>query len=288
MKKWNHKYAEVNGIHLHYVKEGEGDELIVFLHGWPEFWYTWRNQLKALKGNYTVVAPDMRGFNLSEKPKGAKEYTQSKVAKDIVALIEHLGYEKAIIVGHDWGGAIAWHLALNYPDLVAKFVVINCPHPGIFIRHLKSNFDQVLRSWYMFFFLVPVIPELLIGWDLRKFFIKILRDWSLNKEHFTDEVIEEYAKAYRQKDAITSSINYYKAGMSIALGGGGERKNRKVKAPTLMIWGNGDKMLGEELTEGTGEYIDADFTLHVIQNCSHWVQSDCPDEVNAVLKDFLG
>ena len=287
MDQWNHKYAKVNNIHLHYVKEGNGEELVVFLHGWPEFWYTWRNQLNALKDEFTVVAPDLRGFNRSEKPKEVNEYSQSVVAKDIVALIDHLGFKKAIIVGHDWGGAVAWHLALNYPYLVSKFVVINCPHPGIFIHHLKSNTDQLKKSWYMFFFLVPFVPELVMGFNLKKFFETVLRGWAVNKDNFSDDVIENYVNAFKQRDAIKSSMNYYKAGMKLAFGGENERQNRKVKAPTLMIWGNGDKVLGEELTEGTEKYIDNTFKLHIIENCSHWVQNDCPEEVNAVLKDFL-
>jgi len=172
MKDWNHQYANVNGVDLHYVKEGNGDQLVILLHGWPEFWYSWRHQIGPLSKSHTVVAPDMRGFNESGKPKGASNYTQEIVGADIVELVKHLGFEKAVVVGHDWGGAVAWHIALNYPDVVEKFVVINCPHPALFVNNLKSNPRQLFRSWYMFFFQLPVIPEIVMGFNLKQFFTK--------------------------------------------------------------------------------------------------------------------
>lgn len=286
MENWNHEYAKVNGVRLHYVKEGSGDSLVIMLHGWPEFWYSWRHQITALKSKFTVVAPDLRGFNLSGKPDGIKSYTQEEVAKDIVALIGHLGFKKAVVVGHDWGGAIAWHIALNYPDLVEKFVVMNCPHPAIFIKNIKSNPSQLLRSWYMFFFQLPYVPELAMNFDLKRFFVKAFRDWSYHKENFSDVILEKYVEAYQQKGALTGGINYYRANIR-AVREEKQHQNRKVTAPTLMIWGEGDKALGTELIDGTEKYIDNSFKVHRIKECSHWVQNDCWEEVNSVLLDFL-
>lgn len=283
---WNHEYAKVNGVNLHYVKEGNGKLLIVLLHGWPEFWYSWRYQIQALKDHYTVVAPDMRGFNLSEKPKAVSDYLQPIVAKDIVELVKHLGFEKATIVGHDWGGSIAWTIALNYPEITERFVVMNCPHPSVFIKNVKSNPQQLLKSWYMFFFQIPVLPELILGFDLKRFFTNSFRGWALNKNQFPDEELQKYVEAYEQPYALKSSINYYRANIN-PFTRPPQSKNRKVQAPTLMIWGTNDQALGEELVEGTERYINNEFTLKKIQGASHWVQNDCPDEVNQYLLEFL-
>ncbi len=288
MQEWNHNYAEVNGLNIHYVKEGSGKTLVIMLHGWPEFWFSWRHQLVALKEKYTVVAPDMRGFNLSDKPKDLKDYKQNEVAKDIVALVKHLGFEKAVMVGHDWGGAIAWNLALNHPEVVEKFIVMNCPHPGVFIKNLKANPFQLFKSIYMFAFKIPVLPEILMGLNIKKFFEQIFRGWALNKENFPDEEIEKYVDAFNLDGAKTGGFNYYRANTSFdAIKTNAFTKGRKVKADTLMIWAEGDIVLGKELIEGTAKYIEGDFKIHRIPECSHWVQNDCPEEVNKAILDFL-
>jgi pimeloyl-ACP methyl ester carboxylesterase len=155
-----HHFAQVNGINLHYTKQGKGKKLVVLLHGWPEFWYSWRYQIPALAEDFTVIAPDLRGFADSDKPLDIKEYHPSIVASDIAKLIASLGFEKAFIVGHDWGGAIAWAFASYYPDLTEKLVVLNCPHPQLFVKALSSNMEQIKKSWYMFFFQIPKVPEL--------------------------------------------------------------------------------------------------------------------------------
>jgi pimeloyl-ACP methyl ester carboxylesterase len=286
MRAYNHQYATVNGVKLHYVLEGEGEQLVVLLHGWPEFWYSWRNQIEALRPHYQVVALDMRGFNKSEKPREVAAYTQEIVGRDVVELVHYLGYGQAAIIGHDWGGAIAWHIALNYPESVCKLIIMNCPHPAIFIHHLKSNPGQLLRSWYMFFFQIPGLPEFLISLDLKRFFSRAMRDWAVNKSNFTDEVIEKYAEAYSRKGAVRGGINYYRANIR-AVRSIQRSRGRKVQAPTLMIWGEDDKALGKELTNDTGRYINNTFRLHFIPHCGHWVQNDCPEEVNSAVLDFL-
>ena len=280
-----HEYITVNDIKLHIAKEGSGKKLVILLHGWPEFWYTWRYQIPVLAEHFTVVAPDLRGFNLSDKPIGISNYKIDIVASDIAELIPNLGFEKAYIVGHDWGGAIAWSFAALYPDLTEKLVVLNCPHPKEMLKSFKKNPSQLLKSWYMFMHQIPVLPEFVMSNFLAYFFKKFVRGWMYNKQNFTDADLTEFVRAYRQNGALTGSINYYRA-MLQTKPNKSVFKN-KITAPTLLIWGTGDKALGKELTYNTQEYIDATYDVKYISNCSHWTQNDCPDEVNNYLIDFL-
>jgi pimeloyl-ACP methyl ester carboxylesterase len=285
MSTVQHEYIEVNGIKLHIAKQGKGKKLVLLLHGWPEFWYTWRYQIPVLAEKFTVMAPDLRGFNLSDKPKGIANYKADVVANDIAALIKKSGFKKAHIVGHDWGGAIAWVFATMYPELTDKLVVCNCPHPKIMLDNFKTNPMQVLRSWYMFVHQIPVLPELLYKNMLPLFYKQFVRGWMFNKQNFTDADLNAFVEAFKHDGALTSSINYYRAMMQT-------RPNtsifkQKIQSPTLLIWGEGDKALGKELTYGTEKYVDATYDVKYISNCSHWTQNDCPEEVNKYLLDFL-
>lgn len=280
-----HEYIEVNGIKLHIAKQGTGEKLVVLLHGWPEFWYTWRKQIVFLSGKYTVVAPDLRGFNLSDKPKGAANYTSDIVVKDIAELIPKLGFQKAFIVGHDWGGAVAWTFATLYPELTEKLAVLNCPHPKIMSDFLRGNFNQIRKSWYMFFFQLPWFPERFVGSNLSVFFKKAIRSQLRDRKSFTDEDVQQFVAAYQQQGALTGSINYYRALRH-------SWKNQKIyqqkiKAPTLLIWGENDRFLGKEMTVDTAKYVDNSYKFKPLPNCSHWVQNDCPNEVNQYLLEFF-
>jgi len=283
-----HAYIEVNGVKLHYVKEGSGQELVVLLHGWPEFWYTWRNQLPVLAEKYTAIAPDLRGFNESDKPEGVSNYHANIVATDIVELVYALGYKKAHIVGHDWGGAIAYNIAIQYPEVVDKLVIMNAPHPAIFMKHLTSNPRQLMRSYYMFLFQIPWLPEKIIGRDLKTFFSKAFRGWCYNKEAFSDEDIQRFVEAYSIPGALEASINYYRAGIRF---GTKEAKKgtlkRKIESKTLIIWGENDKALGKELTYNMEKYFASTYEVVYIPECSHWVQNDRPEIVNKYLMEFL-
>ena len=154
-----HKQVKVNDIFLHVAQQGNGKKLVVLLHGWPEFWYTWRYQMPELAKEYTVIAPDLRGFNKSDKPKGIQNYKADIVASDIAELIKQMGFKKAFVVGHDWGGAIAWTFASMYPNMLEKLAIINCPHPKEMLKMIKSNPTQLLKSWYMFMHQLPLILE---------------------------------------------------------------------------------------------------------------------------------
>ncbi len=285
MSTIQHDFVEVNGIKLHVAKQGKGKKLVILLHGWPEFWYTWRLQIPVLAEEYTVWAPDMRGFNLSDKPKGIANYKADVVASDIADLIKKSGFKKAHIVGHDWGGAIAWVFATMYPELTDKLAVCNCPHPKIMLDNVKSNPMQILRSWYIFVHQVPVVPELMYKYTLPLFYKTFVKGWMFNKQNFTEEDLNAFVAAYKQEGALTSSINYYRAMLQTKPNT--QILKQKIQAPTLLIWGEDDKALGKELTYGTEKYIDATFDVKYISNCSHWVQNDCPEAVNQYLLDFL-
>lgn len=279
-----YEFIEVNGIKLHIAKKGKGEKLVILLHGWPEFWYSWRFQIPVLAEQYTVVAPDLRGFNLSDKPKQIKEYRIDIVAKDIAELIPKLGFKKAYIVGHDFGGATAWAMGALYPELIEKLVVINCAHPYEMKLALKTS-KQRKKSWYMFLHQIPLLPELIYNSMISKFFTTFVRGWFYNKNNFTHDDTAAYINAYKQKGAMTGSLNYYRALMQV-------KPNpavytTKIKAPTLVIWGEGDKALGIELTYNTANHIAAPYTIKYIPKCSHWAQSDCPEIVNTYLLDFL-
>ncbi|MCC6516353.1 MAG: alpha/beta hydrolase [Chitinophagales bacterium] len=280
-----HEYIEVNGIKLHVAKQGNGKKLVVLLHGWPEFWYTWRYQIPELAKHFTVYAPDLRGFNLSDKPHGVANYKTDTVASDIAALVQQSGFKKAFIVGHDWGGAVAWTFATMFPELTEKLVVCNCPHPKLMLDSFKSNPSQLIKSWYIFMHQIPLLPEMIYQFTLPLFFKQFVRGWMYNKHNFSDDDLNEFVKAFKHEGALTGSINYYRAMLQT-------KPNlkifdKKIQSPTLLIWGEGDKALGKELTYNTEKYIDAAYEVKYIPNCSHWTQNDCPELVNEFLLDFF-
>lgn len=205
---WQHGFAHVNGVRLHYVTQGEG-KLLVLLHGFPEFWYSWRHQIPELAKHFKVVALDLRGYNESEKPVGVANYRVDTLTADVMGLIRAFGEEKAIIVGHDWGGGIAWAFAADYPQATEKLIVMNCPHPGPFQKHLRSNWRQLRRSWYMFFFQIPWLPEFGIRINARRFVDQAFRGMAIRKEAFPDEELKKYADAICKPGVATAAINYY-------------------------------------------------------------------------------
>lgn len=280
----SHKNISVNGINMHYVEQGSG-ELILFLHGFPEFWYSWRNQIPAFAKHYHVVAPDLRGYNKTDKPTSIADYDLQILTKDILDLIENLGYEKATVVAHDWGGAIGYELGANHPEKVEKLIIMNSPHPVAFKKVLTKNFTQLRRSWYMFFFQLPFLPEWFMGRDLRTNFFRTFRGWAFNKENFTKEDIEKYVEAFKIKGALTGALNWYRAAFRAF---NKKRKINKISVPTLIIWGEDDKALGKELTYGLEPYFTAPLQIEYISKCSHWVQNEYPEKVNELILNFVG
>jgi epoxide hydrolase 4 len=280
--KWQHGYIKTNGIKLHYVTAGSG-ELMLMLHGFPEFWYSWRHQIDEFAEDYKVVALDLRGYNDSDKPAGVSAYTMATLIEDIKGIITGLGYGTCILVAHDWGGAIAWQFAYVYPDMASKLIVMNSPHPAKFSAGLRT-IEQLRKSWYIFFFQIPWLPERVFAFNDYRAIAAAFTAWAVAKSAFTAEDIEAFKDAAARRGALTAMLNYYRN--VFPTGVMSSRTWSAIKIPTLMIWGEDDAALGKELTYGTELYVK-DLTLKYISNCSHWVQQEQPQLVNQYMREFL-
>ncbi|MDY7013354.1 MAG: alpha/beta hydrolase [Cyanobacteriota bacterium] len=279
---WNHKQIVTNGVKLHYVTQGEGS-LMLMLHGFPEFWYSWRHQIPEFASDYQVVALDLRGYNESEKPQEIEAYRMQELMRDVEGVISGLGYESCVLVGHDWGGAIAWNFAYEYPQRVDKLVVMNLPHPALFAEGLRANPQQLLRSWYVFLFQLPFVPEWIFQWNDYEAIAAAFRNMAVDKSAFTPADLNAFKNAAAKPGAITAMVNYYR---NIFKGLAQPKSWGILEVPTLMIWGEEDAALGKELTYGTEAYV-RDFQLRYIPKCSHWVQQEQPQLVNQYMREFL-
>ena len=280
-----HGSAYVNGVRLHYVTQGAGP-LLILLHGFPEFWYSWRYQIPALAKHFTVVAPDMRGYNESDKPSGVASYHIDRLTGDVEGLIHAFHEERAVIIGHDWGGGVAWSFAANYPHMTEQLVVLNCPHPGTFQKALQENRQQLRRSWYIFYFQIPWLPELGLRLFRRRFIAQAFRGMAVRKEAFPDKELHKYAEALETPGSARAAINYYRAAFRHRLRHGAIHLPQ-ISRPTLLIWGEEDTALGKELTYDMDEYFSDRFEIKYIPKCSHWVQQEQPEVVNQYLLEFL-
>lgn len=279
-----HGYADVGGgIRLHYVEAGSGP-LLVLLHGFPEFWYSWRRQIPALAAaGFHVVAPDMRGYNLSDKPADWRAYRLEALAGDVAGLIRHFGDEPAYLAGHDWGAAVAYGVAMYHPDVVRRLAILNVPH---FERMLAGfrTLRQLRKSWYMFFFQIPGLPEALLRRDDYSFAKRSLRADS--PQSFGDDDLERYVEAWSQPGALSGMIAYYRAALRTSPRSANSRL-RPVAAPTMVIWGQRDRHLGAELAEPSPRWVP-DVRMEWIPTATHWVQHEEPERVNALLGEFFG
>ncbi|WP_440006142.1 alpha/beta fold hydrolase [Halomicrococcus sp. SG-WS-1] len=293
MAAWTHREASVDGIRLHYVEAGDADDpLVVLLHGFPEFWYSWRDQLPALAdAGFHVVAPDMRGYNASEKPHGVSAYGMDELVGDVVGLLDHFGSDAAHVVGHDWGGVVAWEVAIRYPERVDRLGALNAPHPGRF-REVVRTPEQLRRSWYMFAFQVPWLPEALLGSRDCAAVPEMLRGSAANPDAFDERDLRRYREAACRPGALGATINYYRAAFrdevrrEVGALLGGRRESPTVAVPTLLVWGERDPALGTELTEGLDRWVP-DLRVERLPDASHWVQNDRPERVNELLTGFL-
>ena len=285
-----HDYANVNGIRLHYAEAGSGDHLVVLLHGFPEFWYSWRNQLDVLSGKFHVVAPDLRGYNLSDKPSRVEDYKIDRIVGDVIGLIDHFGAKQAAVVGHDWGAGVAWAAALKHPERVSKLAVLQVPIAAAWRANMSLK--QVLRNWYMFFFQIPRLPEWLIR---RQDFRAIEQTFSekvIRKDSFSREDIERYKEAARQPGALTGALNYYRANVFDRLlppkrEGNLNQGDGRVRVPTLFIFAEQDFAIIPETVRGLDKYIDAYYHEVRIPDSGHWVQNEAAAQVNEALINFL-
>jgi len=285
-----HETVRPNGVALHCVTAGPEDgDLVVLLHGFPEFWYSWKHQIPALvDAGYRVVAPDLRGYNRSAKPDGVAAYRMTELVADVVGLLDHYGDGQAHLAGHDWGGLLAWQVGIDHPEALDRLVVLNAPHPTKYDRHLRSSPTQLLKSWYVFYFQLPVLPEVGFRWNDYAVLESMFADTE-TPDAFTDEDIERYKSALATPGALTAAINYYRALGRQRLRGlvsGNSVPDQRVDVPTMLVWGERDFALDAELTEGLDEWVP-DCRVEQIPDASHWVQFDAPERVNELLVDFL-
>jgi pimeloyl-ACP methyl ester carboxylesterase len=279
-----HETVSANGLRFHVAIEGEGP-LVLLLHGFPQCWYSWRRQLPALAAKgFRVAAPDLRGYGDSDKPRGVLNYRIDHLTADVAGLIGALGYEKAAVVGHDWGGGVAWAAALEYPKLVDRLAVLNCPHPKLFLRALRTNRAQLKRSWYIGFFQLPWLPEAVLKRDTGG----LIAGSAVRKEAFTQEDRAYYTEAFRKPGAATGSLNYYRAMVwDPSVAKAITKDERKIASPTLVIWGDQDQALGKELTEGMEPLFSGPLAIRHVPDASHWIHEEQPELVNGLLADFL-
>jgi len=279
-----HSYIETNGLKLHVAQTGPKSGIpVVLLHGFPEFWYGWRKQIPALvEAGCRVIVPDQRGYNLSDKPKGIKDYRVDELVKDIIGLIDALEYEKVNLVGHDWGAVVAWMLANQHPERLHRLSIMNVPHPAVMRRFLTRDIEQIRRSWYVFLFQLPWLPEMGMRRNDWRGAVSALR--GSGKIHtFTNQDIEKYKEAWSQPGAMTSMINWYRAAMRF------QPKminDSRIKVPTLMMWGMKDFALSHRMARPSMDYVD-EGNLILFPDATHWVQHDAAEEVNHYLVDFI-
>ena len=269
------------GVKIHYASLGQGP-LIVMIHGFPDFWYSWRHQMDALSKNFQVVAIDQRGYNLSDRPAGVESYDRRLLVGDVAAVIRHLGRERATIVGHDWGGMVAWQFAMNLPQMTENLIVLNLPHPNGLLRELRTNKEQIANSAYArnfqqkspsdptVFFGKPMTPETLSGW---------VRDPAARKR---------YVEAFAKSD-FDAMLNYYKRNYPRESGPEVPAAPAlpKVKAAVLMFHGLGDSALHSDGLSGTWNWIDKDLTLVTIPGSGHFVQQDAAELVTETMRWWL-
>jgi len=289
---FSHEYVYVNGIRLHYVTSGQG-KLIMFVHGFPEFWYAWKDQLQEFGRDHQAVAPDMRGYNLSEKPAEVDQYQVKVLVEDLRGLAEHLGYERFILIGHDWGGAIAWAFALYYPGCLEKLVVINAPHPAVFERELRENPAQQKASEYMLMFRSPEAEQILSANQYEFLYNGVLSE-GIKNGYFTEEDCKAYLEAWSQPGALTGGLNYYRAADIGPPAAGAPAKGGfvadlavlTVKVPTLVIWGEKDPYLLTGNLEGLEQFVP-DLTIKRVPDGTHWVVHEKPALVNDLIRAFI-
>ena len=288
---FKHAYAEVNGIRLHYAMNGSG-KLILFVHGFPEFWYAWKEQLVEFGRDHCAVALDMRGYNLSDKPEAVEQYAIKYLTEDLRALARSLGHERFILVAHDWGGAVAWALAINHPECVEKLIIVNSPHPAVFARELAENPVQQKASQYMLAFRSRKTEAMLAANNYAAL-VGIVMGEGLKKGHFTEEDREAYIAAWSQPGALTGGLNYYRASR-VGPPSGDEQartfepgaRSMDVRVPTLMIWGERDVALTPGNLDGLDAYVP-DLTIRRIPDGTHWVVHEQPALVNGTIREFI-
>ncbi|MDA8138753.1 MAG: alpha/beta hydrolase [Desulfobacteraceae bacterium] len=292
--RFEHHYVDVNAIRLHYASHGQG-RLIMFLHGFPEFWAAWEAQLSDFGRDHLAVAPDLRGYNLSSKPADPKQYHVKILVEDIRALLDHLGHERMVLVAHDWGGGVAWAFANRYPERLDKLVIINSPHPAVFARELLNSDQQQKASAYMNMFRQPD-AEAKLSKDNFSYLITALSKWG-SKWRMSEALRQRYIEAWSQPGALTGGLNYYRISpVHPAVSKEEEqvlrqiaalpRQTFEVKVPTLVLWGELDEALLPGNLDGLEEFVN-DLTVRRMADGTHWVIHEQPELINARIRAFI-
>jgi pimeloyl-ACP methyl ester carboxylesterase len=284
MTEIRERFIRTNGVKLHVKEAGPEDgPMILFLHGFPEFWYAWRKQIGyfAEKG-YLAVAPDQRGYNLSDKPKGIEAYKLDELAKDAVGLIDAYRRDKIFLVGHDWGASVSWWTALKYPERLKKLVIMNVPHPKVMGTNLLRNPKQIQKSWYIFFFQLPMAAEKLAESNNYEWPLDMIRE-SSRPGAFTPEELEKYREAFAKPGAFSAMVNWYRASL--------QARNEipesfQVRVPMLLLWGVNDTALLDEMADQSMKYCPEGRLLKFDQ-ASHWIQHEEAGTINPMLDDFF-
>jgi epoxide hydrolase 4 len=279
-----HRRIDVGEVTLHVALSGEKGPLVVLLHGFPEFWWSWRHQIPALvQAGFRVAAPDLRGYHLSDKPDAVADYDLTHLTRDVAGLIDALGGERAHVVGHDWGAVVAWEFAMRYPEKIRRLAILNVPHPAVMTRALLRSPAQIRRSWYVFFFQLPRIPELVIAQNDYAFLRKSLAAGRLVRPQKSE--VDPYVEAARRAHALRGGIHYYRAmfrGLLPRL----RKRPPRIDAPVLVLWGERDLFLGRELATPPPRLVP-NARVEFLPDASHWVQVDSPARVNELLAGFL-
>jgi epoxide hydrolase 4 len=289
-----HEHVDLgNDVSIHIARTGGAPHkpVMLLVHGCPEFWGSWKHQMEHFRDLYDVVAIDMRGYGLSSKPKGLKSYTVVKLAADIAGVIRAVGGNKPVVlVGHDWGGAVCWQTAHLYPELIRKLVIACAPHPKCLLRSM--DFNQFLRSWYVYLFQVPWLPEFLYRSSDYALLDEAIMKACKRTGAVTAADMELYKKEIARPGALEAALNYYRAMMLPCVMPAHEREliqsslRRNISCPTLFIWADSDPYLGPQLVEGVERYVDT-LQKETLKNCGHFAQQDRPEEFNRLVEDFL-
>ncbi|MCU0892667.1 MAG: alpha/beta hydrolase [Sandarakinorhabdus sp.] len=273
---------QANGLDFACDVAGEGEDVALLLHGFPESRFSWRYQLPFLAAQgWRVVAPDLRGYGGSSRPAGKAAYHIDRLVDDVAGMFDALKPRRRLLVAHDWGAAIAWVVAMRRAVQLDGLVIMNVPHPTVFGDLIKHYWPQRLKSWYVAFFQIPWLPEFLLRQNRAQGVANAFLNMAVNKAMFPPHVLDEYRRNALIPGALTAMINYYRANLGIL----GETAP-PIEVPTLMLWGEEDKALDLKLTEGYGAHVK-DFTLVRFPGVSHWVQQEAPDAVNAAMLDWL-
>jgi len=278
-------FVQANGLTFEVDQCGDGDRFALLLHGFPESKHSWRFQLPLLaEMGYRAWAPNLRGYGKSGRPSAVSDYHIDKLVADVAGLIDASGAKETVLIAHDWGAIIAWHFAIKKVRPLSRLVIMNVPHPVCFARSMRS-WAQLRKSWYVFFFQIPWLPERLLAARGAEAIGKAFTEMAVDKSRFPAPVVEEYRRNAQEPGALRAMVNYYRA----AIRAGSKAMAPlpgTVDVPTLMIWGEEDTALGKETTYGTEEFV-RDFTIRYLPGVSHWVQQEAPERVNTLLRAFL-